>query len=972
MLVVVGALRQTAASSVLGMRAAAALRMRAYRSFATTTVFTKSHEWIKVDGNNATVGITNYAQDQLGEIVYVDFPPIGTKLKGGDTMCTLESVKAVGEVYCPLPKGGEVTEVNSALEDSPSQVNEAAEGDGWLVKLNFEGEIQADGDNFLTAEQYQEKVVVPGDLRFTVYINVLGVLVDVTVGFHPTLQITAVSAMGIAENGVRRLRVVLSDGTHCSSAMPFGPLLQSNVQFRQFALGRCTFASANVKGKHVVLLKEYEEVRPPLRDTIGNPTLYRPSSAVANNANHENAPSHGNGMGQQNAAIHQNPPLHQYPTLDGPPQGKQQAGGYQYGGTVGTQYQQQQQQPHSGGSSSGLGSNNGSAASSGRQLPTYMQQQQPLQQQQQNQHKVAGPPLRAHPTNPYQQQPIGGGMLARQQSVTLGGNPQGPSAYGGSTGVQHQQQQQAAASRQQQNPYGAGAHHGGGGPVSYRPVANDIIPISQLSVYSQKWTIKGRVSSKSDVRTFTNSRGEGQLFSIEIVDDQSAEIRATFFNSLFPTSMYCVYHELYLIITANNIDRDNKYKYTKASKGSSFIEQAVTKFFPMIQQGRVYTFSKGQVKQANARFNPGATYELTFNDDAIIEESTDSVEIPRIVYKISKIATIQDRNPDEFVDLCGIVTHCSPVSMVTIRNSGNERARRNFTIADDSGCSIEMTVWGDMAQNCGVDENRAQYHPVVMIKNARIGSYGGRSLSAVGNTRIEVDPDDSRAFEVKNWWMQTGQGGAVQALSTGGGGGGGNAPVSVIEVMRMDNNLFLALSGQSDVPNARPVNTHTLQRATVSQIFKTGDRARNISQELGDTYADESSKSQQGLGIDGHQNQQCMPRYIINLKLADMSGEVLVRAFDEQAQALLGVSAQEMMQNMGEEDIEQVIIRAQFKKINARVRSKKEVYTDEERVNVSLTDFTAITDQNLQQDAQQMMQLINTYLQKVDPNGSRI
>ncbi|KAF4730818.1 hypothetical protein FOZ63_022856 [Perkinsus olseni] len=128
-----------------------------------TTLFTKSHEWIKVDGKSATIGITNYAQDQLGEIVYVDFPPIGTKLKGGDTMCTLESVKAVGEVYCPLPKGGEVAEVNSALEDTPSQVNEAAEGDGWLVKLDFDGNIEADGDTYLTAEQYQEKIVVPGE-----------------------------------------------------------------------------------------------------------------------------------------------------------------------------------------------------------------------------------------------------------------------------------------------------------------------------------------------------------------------------------------------------------------------------------------------------------------------------------------------------------------------------------------------------------------------------------------------------------------------------------------------------------------------------------------------------------------------------------------------------------------------------------------------------------------------------------------
>ncbi|EER00144.1 replication factor a 1, rfa1, putative [Perkinsus marinus ATCC 50983] len=553
-------------------------------------------------------------------------------------------------------------------------------------------------------------------------------------GYHPILQITAVAAMGTADNGTRRLRVVVSDGIHCSSAMPFGHLLQGNVQFRQYALCRCTFSSANVKGKHVFLIKDCEEVCPPLRDAIGNPTIYRPSSAtMPNNAANENVPSHGNGMAQPAGRGSQ---LQHYPTLDDPTT----TGGYpQYGGsaTTTTGYQQQtqhqyQQPPSGGGSSSGAGS---SGASGGRQLPTFMQQQQ----QTQNPHKVTGPPLRANPTNPYQQhnnqqQPMGGGMLSRHQTVSLGGNTQQRPIPGAVQPGRPQPPYQ-----QQQQHYGGPQQPHSSGPVSYRPVASDIIPISQLSVYSQKWTIKGRVSSKSDVRTFVNARGEGQLFSIELVDDQNGEIRATFFNS------------------------------------------AVTKFYPAIQQGRVYTFSKGQVKQANARFNPGAAYELTFNDDAIIEEANDSADIPRILYKISKIATIQDRNADEFVDLCGIITHCAPISTIVVRNTGQERARRNFTIVDDSGCSIEMTVWGETAQNCGVDENRVQYHPVVMIKNARISNYGGKSLTTASTTTLEVDPDDSRAFEVKNWWLQGGQTGAVQALSSGGGGAGGNAPKTVIE-----------------------------------------------------------------------------------------------------------------------------------------------------------------------------------------------
>ena len=97
--------------------------------------FSKDHEWVSVTGDIATIGITNHAQEQLGDVVFVELPALGKKVvKGGDA-AVVESVKAASEVYAPLT--GEVVEVNKELEGDPSLVNRGAEGDGWFMKLKF-------------------------------------------------------------------------------------------------------------------------------------------------------------------------------------------------------------------------------------------------------------------------------------------------------------------------------------------------------------------------------------------------------------------------------------------------------------------------------------------------------------------------------------------------------------------------------------------------------------------------------------------------------------------------------------------------------------------------------------------------------------------------------------------------------------------------------------------------------------------
>lgn len=105
--------------------------------------YTKEHEWVKVDGDTATIGISAYAQEQLGDVVFVDLPEVGRKVEKGKELAVVESVKAASEVYAPV--GGEVVEVNGTLGDAPGTVNEDAMGKGWFAKLKLANKSELDG-----------------------------------------------------------------------------------------------------------------------------------------------------------------------------------------------------------------------------------------------------------------------------------------------------------------------------------------------------------------------------------------------------------------------------------------------------------------------------------------------------------------------------------------------------------------------------------------------------------------------------------------------------------------------------------------------------------------------------------------------------------------------------------------------------------------------------------------------------------
>jgi glycine cleavage system H protein len=116
--------------------------------------YTKDHEWVRVKGSRATVGITDHAQKQLGDVVYVELPKVGDRFEASEPFGSVESVKAVSEVYMPVT--GTVVEVNETLNDSPELVNEDPYGEGWMIVVEMENPAEVDG--LLSAAEYEDYI----------------------------------------------------------------------------------------------------------------------------------------------------------------------------------------------------------------------------------------------------------------------------------------------------------------------------------------------------------------------------------------------------------------------------------------------------------------------------------------------------------------------------------------------------------------------------------------------------------------------------------------------------------------------------------------------------------------------------------------------------------------------------------------------------------------------------------------------
>lgn len=284
------------------------------------------------------------------------------------------------------------------------------------------------------------------------------------------------------------------------------------------------------------------------------------------------------------------------------------------------------------------------------------------------------------------------------------------------------------------NPYGASSNNNA--PiVRTTPGGSNFTPIANLNMYQSRWTIRARITNKSDIRTWSNARGEGSLFSIDLLDSSGTDIRATMFK------------------------------------------EAVDKFYNILEEGKVYTFSGGRIKVANMQYNTcKSNFEVTFDQNSEIHLDNDAGDIQRNLYDfVPSIAHIEGVEANKTIDVLAIVKTVGDPTTLMSKKTGNELTKCDLTLVDDSGVEISMTLWG--ADKANSAPQTFGGNPVVAFRRARVSDFGGKSLSLSGGAEIRpVDcPDDVNRLE--QWWSNGGSSGVgTKSLSSTGGSGGTVAP----------------------------------------------------------------------------------------------------------------------------------------------------------------------------------------------------
>eukprot|EP00529_Nitzschia_sp_RCC80_P016749 CAMPEP_0113450592 /NCGR_PEP_ID=MMETSP0014_2-20120614/5906_1 /TAXON_ID=2857 /ORGANISM="Nitzschia sp." /LENGTH=646 /DNA_ID=CAMNT_0000341929 /DNA_START=168 /DNA_END=2108 /DNA_ORIENTATION=- /assembly_acc=CAM_ASM_000159 len=279
-------------------------------------------------------------------------------------------------------------------------------------------------------------------------------------------------------------------------------------------------------------------------------------------------------------------------------------------------------------------------------------------------------------------------------------------------------------------PTGMGGSPGGGPRIT---------PIAQLNMYQNRFTIKARVTSKSDVKTWSNAKGEGSLFSIELLDSSGMDIRATMFK------------------------------------------EAVEKFYNYFEVGKVYTVTGAKLKVANMAYNTcKSNLEMTIDHNTTeVHMVDDAGDIQQQSFDFVKIGALEQVEEKSYVDILAVVQEVGDVQSLTSKKTGNELLKCDLTLIDDTGVQVKLTLWGKTAQDAqqkfGAQGSEGQ-KPIVAFRRARVSDYGGKSLSG-GD--VHVEPKVEEAESLRQWWTSQGsRSSPAKSLSTGGPGGGRMDPFS--------------------------------------------------------------------------------------------------------------------------------------------------------------------------------------------------
>ncbi|XP_043470940.1 replication protein A 70 kDa DNA-binding subunit-like [Leptopilina heterotoma] len=429
-------------------------------------------------------------------------------------------------------------------------------------------------------------------------------------------------------------------------------------------------------------------------------------------------------------------------------------------------------------------------------------------------------------------------------------------------------------------------------PVSHNSVnttANDsqimTNPISSLSPYQNRWVIKVRVSNKSDIRTWNNSRGEGKLFSMDLVDE-SGEIRCTAFK--------------------NECD----------------------KFHSMIEIGKIYYISRCTLKPANKQFNNLKNdYEMTLTADSEVIPCHEEADIPMINFNFIPISSIEQRNKDEIIDILGIVKMSGELQELTARQTGRQLKKRDLTVVDESNAAISLTLWGTQAEQ--FDSSNA---PTIAIKGARIGEFNGaKNISTLSSTVLQIDPDIEEAHKLRGWYNSGGKDQEVKQISRS-AGGDMNAPWITIQDSK--DSQF----GYPGQPNTYLVKACISAVKGSNSIYKAcpneGCKKKVVDQDNGMYHCEKCQTEYPNFKY----------RLLANANLVDSTSNQWATAFNEESEKMLSCTAQELgeLKDHDSNEFQRKMNECTYRNFLFKIRVKQETYMDETRLKAVIMGISPL------------------------------
>eukprot|EP01018_Ginkgo_biloba_P018078 Gb_20429 [translate_table: standard] len=432
------------------------------------------------------------------------------------------------------------------------------------------------------------------------------------------------------------------------------------------------------------------------------------------------------------------------------------------------------------------------------------------------------------------------------------------------------------------------------GPIAKNEAPARIIPIAALNPYQGRWTIKARVTAKGDLRRFNNAKGDGKVFSFDLLDCDGGEIRVTCFNAV------------------------------------------ADQFYDRIESGRVYVISKGSLKPAQKNFNHLKNdWEIFLESSSIVEPCLEEDNsIPQQHFNFRPISEIENMENNSMVDIIGVVITINPSSTI-MRKNGMETQKRTLQLRDMSGRSVELTMWGAF---CNKEGQQLQEmcdsggFPILAVKAGRISEFSGKSVGTITSSQLFINRDFPEAHRLRNWFEREGKNVASQSITKEG------APGGRVDMRKMVAQIKDEGLGRSDKPDWIAVKA-SLSFIKVDNFCYTacplmiGERQCN---KKVSNYGDGTWHCERC----DRNFPECDYRYLLQAQIQDHTGLTWVTAFQEAGEEIMGVTAKDlyMLKHEEQDDIKfgEIIRKVLFNQYLFKLKVKEETYSDEQRVKCTV------------------------------------